>query len=136
MTSLPTQPSRLLKVALNDLIAVENTPGYVINMGDWHYPRQDGCCVCLAGAVMVRKLDADISTEVGPDDFPDSKDQLFALDNARTGDWHSFMFDLGFGTPPDELLEELPSTCPYNHDPDQFKTDIREAITILQKHGY
>ena len=137
--SLPDQPSELLKLALNDLIQVENDPRYDINMGEWHYPRETACSVCLAGAVMAGTLDADPGEELSPEDFEQSNDawKLYALDSARWGDWDEFLKELGLDLhAPDELFEELPTVCRYDVDPEQFKADIRQAIDVLNRYSY
>lgn len=56
--SLPDKKSELLQVALNDIKRAANTPGYRIDMHEWHYmdPDTGVCEVCLAGAVMAFSL--------------------------------------------------------------------------------
>lgn len=57
---LPDKPSKLLKVALIDLMKVEKmTKKYQINMGDWMVKETGSPCqVCHAGAVMACTLKA------------------------------------------------------------------------------
>lgn len=137
--SLPDQPSELLELALNDLEQVENDPSYDINMNDWHYPRDTGCSVCFAGAVMAGTLGAAPGEELSPEDFEQSNDayKLYALDSARGGDWGAFMDELRiYHNVPDELFEELPNVTAYADDPEQFKANIRQAIDVLRRYAY
>lgn len=54
---LPNKPSKLLKVALRDLIKVESMPKYKIDMNEWMKKvNGDPCQVCHAGAVMACTL--------------------------------------------------------------------------------
>lgn len=50
---LPDALSGLLRVAVEDSIAVENTPGYSLEMSSW-YTTNGVCQVCMGGAVMLR----------------------------------------------------------------------------------
>jgi len=53
----PSKPSELIRLALRDLKAVESDPDYVVEMAEWHAPRDDGyCALCFAGAVMAKSL--------------------------------------------------------------------------------
>lgn len=59
-SQLPEKPSELIRAAIADLEAVEALPAqYRVNMGKWHIVRSGGqpCEVCLAGAVMARRLE-------------------------------------------------------------------------------
>lgn len=87
--------SGLLRQAVEDAIAVEalRGRGYALEMGFWHEPineiSDDGaqvCLVCMAGAVMVKRLNANEQTRVAPSDFDEvTKNALFAIDAMRLG---------------------------------------------------
>lgn len=55
---LPTVPSQLLRLALDDLRKVERSKRYAVDMGSWHEPNQYDdkdnrvCAVCFTGALL------------------------------------------------------------------------------------
>jgi len=67
----------LLRIAIDDLKTCISTPGYVIDMDNWVYHRDNTCYVCLAGAVMVQNL-KDLGVQ--------QTNWAQALDSLRTGD--------------------------------------------------
>lgn len=129
---LPTLPSALLELALNDLIQVENDPRYRVHMGYWHNP-SDTCAVCFGGAVLAKSLG------VSPDERIDILDtvplhnrkQISALDHARGGWWYGFFGDLGYDLDNADLMTDVTA---YDEDPEMFKHDIRVAIGILKEN--
>ena len=135
---LPTKPSELLTVALNDLIKTEDDPRYIVDMYTWHEPIQaltvndDRCSVCLAGSVMAQSLEADPLLAVAPADFFDSetRQQLRALDYFQQGET---VFALGF------LGDYRPfprcRPMPYAESPEQFKKDMWQLVADLQEVG-
>lgn len=133
---LPTLPSALLELALNDLIQVENDPRYRVHMGYWHgrYITADTCAVCFGGAVLAKSLG------VPPDERIDVLDtvplhnrkQISALDYARSGWWSDFFIDLGYDSDNGDLMTDV---TPYDEDPELFKHDIRVAIGILKENN-
>lgn len=136
MTHLPDTLHELLSAALDDLAAVADTPGYAVDMANWHayYPVDEICVVCLAGAVMVRRLDADRQTDLAPCDFSaQDRPKLMALDQARSGDW-----DDALTTFYDRLIfapNKMPLIPAYLKAPDLFVERLREAAQILKKHN-
>ncbi len=56
MFQLPHKLSELATMALDDVVAVSQLPGFKINMAEWYSPRHKACTVCVAGSVMVRHL--------------------------------------------------------------------------------
>lgn len=58
MKDLPSKPSALIRLAIEDLIAVEQSPKYRVDMESWHRAgiMDDICNVCLAGAVIANSL--------------------------------------------------------------------------------
>lgn len=97
MKTLPSEPSELLMLALMDLEKIENTPGYVIDMGMWHEPRGGFCHVCLAGAVLAETLNKPMNWDF--DHFSMTTElhsKLNAINNLRTGDVVSAVYELDF----------------------------------------
>jgi hypothetical protein len=85
-TKLPDKPSELIRVALEDMRALEEDTRYRIDMGAWHHPGPVFCHVCAAGAVMARRLGVGPATKTSPSDFDDETSRkLFALDCFREG---------------------------------------------------
>ena len=62
----------ILAMAIEDFEAVLDDPRYVVCFGSWHGPvsaRQTA--VCFAGAVMAKRLGAEIDWNTGPENFED-----------------------------------------------------------------
>lgn len=96
--------SRLIVIAVDDAETVEKMPGYVLDMNTWHEPtfkpltRQvQRCCVCMAGACMVRQLKVPKGVDASPYlMMAKSKEseriqtkvvqRLFAINMVRSGD--------------------------------------------------
>ncbi len=93
MMQLPHKLSELAQMALDDVTAMENTPGYVVTMGYWHTTRhlKMECGVCAAGCVISRRLgvaaDVDLdSADSFADTFGrDNSNALLAIDCVREG---------------------------------------------------
>jgi len=90
LVALPSKLSALLRLAVEDVMVVEQDPRYVLDMDWYHQPSWDfsgqgrvTCRVCLAGAVMVRDLNADISQELIPLKFGVNASKLRAIDAMR-----------------------------------------------------
>lgn len=87
---LPNKPSELIRLAVKDLVLVENDKRYSVNMHEWHtpwfvdndydidYESEESviiCSVCFAGSVMAKTLDyalwgtASISNDEHSDHF-------------------------------------------------------------------
>lgn len=101
---LPDTLSGLIRVALKDLAKAERTPGYVIDMHDWHSPTQNGknCSVCFAGSVMAMSLKASPLSDVSPDDWWNGiTGKLEAINSLREGDITSALSYIGldWGSP-------------------------------------
>lgn len=55
--TLPNELSDLLDVAVQDLVKVERSPRYIVDMCSWYLKETDGPCqVCLAGAVLAKSV--------------------------------------------------------------------------------
>jgi hypothetical protein len=58
MNALSTIPSEILTQALEDYAVMKDRPGYVIDMGTYYRPQEDGIHICLASCVMINRLGA------------------------------------------------------------------------------
>ena len=92
---LPDALSDLLDAAVDESEAIGNDSRYELYMFSWHLPetRSDGsqirgvCLVCMAGALIARRLRASIEEPTFPDRFEDDiAAKLFAIDALRRGD--------------------------------------------------
>ena len=140
VTRLPRTPSALIRMAVDDLEALEATPGFGIDMTTFLTQMLDGtCAVCLAGASMVRRLDGMnmlTSTKkfgLVPACFPGNEEQLAALDEFRMWDIEAGCYSLGLSAPEDHY--ELTSAGDYKDDPAQFKADMRKLADELEERG-
>lgn len=132
--TLPDKPSELIRVALADLVKVERSPKYVVNMEDWHVPIISGVCeVCFAGAVMAKTLEADRDVFFNPEDMMsmDIEHKLIALDYFRMGDASCRMDYMGL--PADDNHDR--DIAEYEDDPKAFKKDMRKLAKDLEKEG-
>jgi hypothetical protein len=88
LPKLPQRPSALIRLACDDAEKVFRTPGYKLNMVEWHTGTDDGTChVCFAGAVMAGTLGAPKGTFRQTQDFGVDQAALRALNSFRTGAW-------------------------------------------------
>lgn len=98
---LPDKLSDLIDVAIDDCEAIAKDERYALNMFEWHTPAEyavgaDGrdsddmedtrCHVCMAGAVMARRLGVEFGSNAGPGIFDDELElKLETIDLVRTG---------------------------------------------------
>jgi len=126
------KPSKLIRLALNDLAKVERSKSYSIYMGAWHTPIGPNCAVCLAGAVMAKTLETPISNEVGPLSFDvRTRYALEAIDDFRCGSVADGLETLGLD---DAGVLDRPIT-PYSRNRARFKTDMRKLVKELEAEG-
>lgn len=147
MFRLPNKPSKLIRLAIKDLEAVEKNPRYTIDMTTWHTPSSGlkGCFVCLAGAVMAQTLRADREGNRLPHDFKKtfgllpSKNhkRLEALDFFRRGLLYAGLQVLGY---PKEVCERFENDAPYNlytsQEAKQFKDDMLSMADMFEQEGF
>lgn len=90
LPALPRRPSALINLACDDAEKIYNTPGYAINMAEWHrsgiHTSSGKCEVCFAGAVMAGTLGAEPKTDCTPQNFGADAQALRALNHFRIGD--------------------------------------------------
>jgi hypothetical protein len=139
--TLPSIPSDLLQLALDDLIKCENDPNYTIRMAEWYDSRDETCVVCLAGSVLAKTLNFNRPNYhmSGPEhleeELPDSLiRKLRALNFLRAGSIQEGLRVLGIAYPvvnfPQEQYYGL-----YEILPLAAKEGIRRTIQWLKEHG-
>ena len=136
--TLPNKLGKLLRVALADLLKVEQDPAYTVRMYQWHLPTgcdEDGdenptCLVCLAGATMAKTLKAPVDVCVAPDMYPPAiAAKLQALDNLRAGNVARAAASLHIILP-DEVPEYFKVPA-YSTDPKKFHQALGELADLL-----
>ena len=149
MYTLPLNPSQLLELSLNDAQSLDRDIYYpdaryfhrqvlnpIVEMQGLEQPPEHICRVCLAGAVMVRSLDAPYGVDTTPSEFPGLAEQLHALDFMRKEDWDAAFDCLHI---PEDLLPDMsPVACVYFrgwHEFDMHVISQRENVRILRAAG-
>ena len=109
-------------------------------MHTWHKPGNvyDRCAVCLAGAVMAKTCnvsrDAWINfngnNRLGAFSKKDTN-KFRALNVVRRGEVYGALRQLGITRP--EIMDR--NVAPYEHDPQQFKCDMRTIARYLEQEG-
>lgn len=87
MRRLPRKLSSLLRAAVTDAQTLQKDPRYTLNMGMYHQAASKTCYVCMAGAVMARRLECAPNETVIPDRQRLGKweSRLLAIDAMRKG---------------------------------------------------
>jgi len=130
---LPEKMSELIRVALVDLVKVEESPDYIVRMENWHKPRDGVCEVCLAGAVIAKTLKAPSNENCLPSGTSRSiRDKLEALNELRTGEVCEAAYVMGIY---DVGAEYDTPIIDYNDDPQQFKRDMLQLAKDLEAGG-
>lgn len=136
MNRLPNSPSKLIRLALDDMRKVERSKDYKIDLSIWHDGTEgDGngqCVVCFAGSVMSKSLHVSKTKDVGPEELGgDIRDKLYALDSFRCG-WirdgleEMSRKDLGNMLPFNTLVPD------YKDDRAGFKRAMSEMADIIE----
>ena len=138
--TLPTKPSALIRVALEDVKKILRSRTYTLNMGVWHQPVFDpddthkvvGCNVCLAGAVMVGHLGVKKNESCEPYEIATNGDYnaLEALDLIRCGCVRDFFAQLDrdtLGTA--ELIERFEEKWNYSDELNEIQ--IVSMLAVL-----
>jgi len=136
--TLPNKPSELLALALEDLILVEKDPRYKVHMGVYHCITEEigpECFVCLAGTVMAKTLDVDLTDFADPYDYhKEIRNKLLALDYFRIGALEDALFKLGVNIQDYDLVKNFEAP-PYSRSAEEFKDAIKNMIRLLQSRG-
>ncbi len=133
---LPNKPSRLLSLALEDLVITERSKKYCVDMGAWHRPDvNDGdiCVVCFAGVVMAQSLRIPRDEYIGQLDgrFSDSHASKFrALNEFRYGHIEAALEWLKIPLPESVPAVTYPES--YSRNPEEFKRGMKYIITLLK----
>jgi hypothetical protein len=146
-TKLPDKPSELLMVAMIDLEAIQNSPQYRLNMGEWHTPTPDGFCeVCFGGSVMAKSLNFGPGVNAHPlltnDAILDRK--LRALDAFRCGDLNLAFSYLHIAMPAFTISEDHQENTAIFGDLmnlskdhiEEWKLHMQDMIGVLEAEGY
>lgn len=145
MKKLPDKPSKLIELALRDLVFIEKNKNYVVKMGSWHQPKyaDDRCAVCFAGAVMARTLKVKKTEDTSPFYFNfKTADKLLALNDFSNGNITKGLIKLGLF----ELVEVvifaeshptgvIVKVAHYEDSPEQFKSDMNKIAKTFKKLG-
>lgn len=140
---LPHKMSALIMLALGDLMKVERSKRYTVNMGIWHEPHGEEpseqtptgpCSVCFAGSVMAKTLDAPITNTRFPENFSNHNNAaLYALNSLRQGQVDSAAAHLG------KSWRRYSRFCRhitrYDQSPKLFRSDMRRLAHDLAKAG-
>lgn len=137
---LPGQPSKLIRLAIKDLEAVEGDTRYMVDMRFWHLANYDSCHVCLAGSVMAKTLnipeymywDGYMSTVPGY--LRKTVPALHALNYLRIGYLALAFEDLEIPFP--KTMKPAVSVTNYATDPVAFKADMLDLARQLEERGY
>jgi hypothetical protein len=134
---LPSKPSALIRVALEDLAQVEKMKKvYRVNMMTFHELDwfDNRCHVCFAGAVMAQTLGSDPNKRTFPEDFDDGiRGKLRALDHFRLGCISKGLAVMGMQRP--MFLSDDVDMIPYRTDKKRFKKDMNTLADVLEVNG-
>lgn len=153
LVKLPEKPSDLIRLALKDLILVERSKIYDVDMGEWHLSMEDEergvtCAVCFAGAVMAQTFKTPMTASPSPKDMPYQSynwKRLEALDYFRTGCIAGGLLMISSKFEQTYLsskyieifdkIENLSVTLDYWEDHGIFKRTMRRIANLLEKMG-
>ena len=160
---LALKPSELIRLAINDLVKIERSKRYAVDMSDWHVPvrKHDTCYVCLAGAVMAKEFAFPIDRRAAVGEYDGNYNwsygrgnfnarvarRLSALDQFRQGNVYGGLkegwskqfaarnaFRLGRAGVT-ALEAALQTDADYDNDPEAFKATMRALAKALAKEG-
>lgn len=142
---LPDTLSGLLRVAVEDSIAIEDTPGYGLNMANW-YKTNGVCEVCMGGAVMIRSAGFVPAGNLFSYDELRSgveftlRRKMLVINDMRGGSMETAFerLDLRSSSRAEEALLKAEDKVKYNWDSDLGRANWKaylEAADILEKAG-
>jgi hypothetical protein len=144
MKFLPKKPSKLIRLAIADLVKTEQDSNYKIHMDTWHVPFHSRCHVCLAGAVMAQTLGADITKDVVPADFSHVLKviptrtwlRLRALDCFRKGHVSEGLRFMGYGDDTVQNCDDIRAPgLSYSDEPTAFKENLLLIADQFERKG-
>ena len=135
------KPSKLIDIALQDMLACNNDSRYRVSMEAWHFPHSDftgqnpSCEVCLAGAVMAKTLKAPRSIDTFPDNYSETtRSALHAINAFRVG-WGDEAFDyLRLGSSRGAKFNRV--ITPWSESKSGFVDDLCHLSLDLEAAGY
>lgn len=138
---LPKTLPELIRVAVRDLEAAEQSIMYHVDMYSWHEPKTGldhitRCHVCLAGAVIAKSLGMAVTKHVYPEDIGgDDAYALRALDDIRSGDVTAAYNQMGHVRVPFNLRLFNHPAHPgaYEEDPEAFKRNLNKLADRLER---
>ncbi len=122
-----------LKQAFDDLKWCENQPEkFSVNMSRWVGPRDGGGCeVCLAGAVMARRLNATkFNKRALSGKHVPTQQMLFALDALRRGKVTAACYWISNGSDGNALNRYVTD---YHEDKSKWWSEMRKLLTDLKE---
>ena len=134
--TLSRVPSVAITEALADLVKCERSPKYNVDMGHWYAPNAHigGVCeVCLAGAVMAKRL-GNGPYPRSPGDYRGNIGVLNSLDFFRTGEVGRGFKSLNLSTIKGLVFDR--EIVLYGRNPGQFKREMRQLARDLEAAGY
>lgn len=127
MSTLPSLPSALIRLALSDLSKCESDPRYTIDMLTWHEHIDGTCFVCLAGAVMAQTLSIPHYRFATP-----IHKELYALNEFRRGRIKAGLMFLHIVRSDMPLSISIPK---YADDPAAFHTAMHKLADLFEAHN-
>ena len=135
------KPSELIRVALSDFLTCDEDPRYVICTNVWHSTLwrstslDQGCHVCLAGAVMAKTLDSICGRDLYPESFSAGiAKSLSALDLLRMGEVRSAFDRLGLDYREGDRFDRV--IVDWEVSPPEFFSDMYRLVKDLEDAGY
>lgn len=137
-------PSRLLEIALVDLVKTEQTPGYCVDMGRWLHNKDNVCHACLAGSFIRWSLGITYAPFAALNDGlryglnPGLKQYpiMCSLDNLRCGLIVSALREhiiWNYLVPFIKPEEEKMTVVSYHNDRKRWFKSMQEVLKILRK---
>lgn len=142
---LPDTLHELIRLAVKDVILVEQTKGMSIYMNTWLEGNDGGCTMCFAGAIIRKefKMTAEefAMLENDIDDFAESH-KFEALNQIRCYEIYRALRDFYFGNPDFDLIIESkkPNLATFTEMQDMFREMGLEYVSyhtdskVFKKH--
>lgn len=137
---LPNKPSKLIELALRDLISVENTKGYKVDMDKLHRPNGH-CKVCLAGSILAKTFKVEKNKDIWM--FEDLQNEeicndtdykkLNSLDEYRSGAFDMAEDEIDINT--DLRFADNENFYEYREDKTLFKMQLQAIAEFYKSIG-
>ncbi len=137
---LAEKASDLIRDALADLKLCEASDDYVINMGHWHEPNNQGqCMVCLAGSVLAQTFESDknmpLVSAPGGEFSEFNETRIYALNAFREGSVYWGLYHMGYRV--SGMVDEEFRVDVYDaKDPSLFHSQLNDLADYLEAEGY